>query len=587
MNKPPINDPRLRVETLASTPNPQKLVHLALHQDYSAEPVADWQTEASEQRSGEIAVQRLLKGDRGHYGCYSADTEVLTADGWKFWSEVTSDDSLLAVSPDTEACWFEKPSALQAYEVAEGDKLYAVSNCRLDFLVTADHRMIYSYRRKTGNFSDWQVAQAREIAGRAVRYKLNSCLSDDARIAPHELMSYDSDNALPSDTDPIAAFRLAGFFFGDGVRSGSKEPGCIRFRVRRPRKIAYLYSLGLPIVDRKGDRFTISQPGLAQWIHRHFSSDTGKVAPPWLMRLPIEYIAAFWDGLKNSDGTKIKEKTWCNHSSDKAQLDLIQATAVVNGFSANMMLNNANADNENHRPCWRLHISERSTQRVEACQRGRTPGVTEEWVEYSGKVYCATVSTGALMVRRNNKPVVLGNCLEHPQITLNAIGFPHSVMQQARTHRVGVSFDVQSFRYTSASVLEVARGDRPVEDVFYFRPVGEYRDREGDLYAYTEAMRQTDIDRSLRAAKDYLSLTEQGLSEEHARDVIPFCVRQHFVVSFNLRSALHFLDLRYKANAQLEIQQLAWLIWLEVRKWTPEIAAWYEDRRLGKAKLSP
>ncbi|MGD1904204.1 MAG: FAD-dependent thymidylate synthase [Geitlerinemataceae cyanobacterium] len=178
-------------------------------------------------------------------------------------------------------------------------------------------------------------------------------------------------------------------------------------------------------------------------------------------------------------------------------------------------------------------------------------------------------------------------CLEHPQITLNAIGFPHAVMQQARTHRVGVSFDVQSFRYTSASVLEVARGDRPVEDVFYFRPVGEYRDRDGARYTYTEAMRQTDIDRSLRAAKDYLSSTEQGLSEEHARDVIPFCVRQHFVVSFNLRSALHFLDLRYKANAQLEIQQLAWLIWLEVQKWAPEISAWYEDRRLGKAKLSP
>ena len=36
--------------------------------------------------------------------------------------------------------------------------------------------------------------------------------------------------------------------------------------------------------------------------------------------------------------------------------------------------------------------------------------------------------------------------LEHAQIVFNVGYFPHSVMQQARTHRVGVSFDVQSMR---------------------------------------------------------------------------------------------------------------------------------------------
>jgi thymidylate synthase (FAD) len=33
--------------------------------------------------------------------------------------------------------------------------------------------------------------------------------------------------------------------------------------------------------------------------------------------------------------------------------------------------------------------------------------------------------------------------IEHPQITFNVGYFPHSMMQQVRTHRVGVSFDVQ------------------------------------------------------------------------------------------------------------------------------------------------
>lgn len=33
--------------------------------------------------------------------------------------------------------------------------------------------------------------------------------------------------------------------------------------------------------------------------------------------------------------------------------------------------------------------------------------------------------------------------LEHCQIVLGCGYFPHSVMQQARTHRIGISFDVQ------------------------------------------------------------------------------------------------------------------------------------------------
>jgi len=45
--------------------------------------------------------------------------------------------------------------------------------------------------------------------------------------------------------------------------------------------------------------------------------------------------------------------------------------------------------------------------------------------------------------------------LEHPQIVLNCGWFPHSTMQQIRTHRVGVSFDVQSGRYTGQRLYKV------------------------------------------------------------------------------------------------------------------------------------
>jgi thymidylate synthase (FAD) len=177
--------------------------------------------------------------------------------------------------------------------------------------------------------------------------------------------------------------------------------------------------------------------------------------------------------------------------------------------------------------------------------------------------------------------------LEHAQIVLNVGWFPHSVMQQARTHRVGVSFDVQSGRYTGQRICQAAARKLNIEDVFYLRPVGEYRDRQGKRYTYTFAQRNSDLHDCERAAERYAVLIGKGFAEEHARSMIPFDIRQHFVVSFSLRALMHFLDLRAKLDAQLEITQLCDLIWPHFQAWAPEIATWYRNHRWAKARLAP
>jgi thymidylate synthase (FAD) len=145
-----------------------------------------------------------------------------------------------------------------------------------------------------------------------------------------------------------------------------------------------------------------------------------------------------------------------------------------------------------------------------------------------------------------------------------------------------------SFRYTGHQFIEVAKGKKHIEEVFYLRPIGYYTDRQGKKYYYSPEQREIDLQWCLEAAKRYQKDTEElGMSEEHARGKLPFDYRQHFVVSFNLRSFLHFCDLRHKKDAQLEIQKLCDLMWPHFQQWAPEIAKWYETSRLGKARLSP
>jgi thymidylate synthase (FAD) len=177
--------------------------------------------------------------------------------------------------------------------------------------------------------------------------------------------------------------------------------------------------------------------------------------------------------------------------------------------------------------------------------------------------------------------------LEHPQITMAVGGFPHEVMQQARTHRVACSFDVQSGRYTGNRVVELAKGGRKTEEVFYYRPVGQYSDRQGARYTYTEEDRHEDIEAAWRYARRYAKRIEAGYAEEHARANCPYAIRQNFVVSFNARSLMHFLDLRGNADAQLEIRQLSALMLQNFQEWMPVLAHWYITERYSKARFAP
>jgi len=177
--------------------------------------------------------------------------------------------------------------------------------------------------------------------------------------------------------------------------------------------------------------------------------------------------------------------------------------------------------------------------------------------------------------------------LEHPAISFSVSGYVHSVMVQARTHRVGVSFDVQSQRYTGKRVVKVASGELNPEDVFYVRPPGFYVNRTGKKYDWTQEDYNDELDFIYEACKRYASKYEKGMCEEHIRDYLPQAIRQNFVLSCNLRSILHIMDLRAKLDAQLEIQALCEQLAPHVERWAPHIWSYYEEKRLHKARLSP
>ena len=186
--------------------------------------------------------------------------------------------------------------------------------------------------------------------------------------------------------------------------------------------------------------------------------------------------------------------------------------------------------------------------------------------------------------------------IEGCSISFNCIGFPHSVINQARTHRIGVTWDVQSMRYTGERIVKLVNDYPPpffdydyneIFKVFYIRPIGNYTDREGKKYYWSAEDAHKMRLHAFQTAKYYTQLRKQGVSEEHARDALYYGFRQNFVVTFNARSLLHFCDLRLPNDAQLEIRTLAQMLFEQFSLWMPQVAQWYQKNRYGKNRLSP
>lgn len=211
-------------------------------------------------------------------------------------------------------------------------------------------------------------------------------------------------------------------------------------------------------------------------------------------------------------------------------------------------------------------------------------GSDEELDKTPDEVKCGEIAVKRLL--EGNKGH--WGCLEHPQISFSCGFINHGTWQQARTHRVGISFDIQSFRYTYENLIKAVNNELPIEDVIYFRPVGDiYQDREGHKIEYTTKDRSEDWALARTALAHYAKRVKNGFPAEVARSYLPFDYLQSGVMSVNLRSLLHLFHVRSKKNAQAEIQEFCNLLLESSRGWVPQIMQYYESHYWQKAILAP
>jgi len=164
--------------------------------------------------------------------------------------------------------------------------------------------------------------------------------------------------------------------------------------------------------------------------------------------------------------------------------------------------------------------------------------------------------------------------LEHPNITIAVEGVSRPCMAQITRHRLA-SFDVQSMRYVDFGDKEAIVPASLKDTEHVARETGVVDLDEDELRELrNQYNRLTGM-----AITQYQNLVEAGVPKEDARFVLPIGMPVNLSFTMNGRAILHLLDMRWKADAQWEVRELAERVFEHYREWMPITAELYEEKR--------
>ena len=326
------------------------------------------------------AQQDITKEERKKAkACFSGDTELLTRSGWVRFDEYSAGQEVAQYNLDTEQISFTLPLR---FESQTNRELMSFSDRNIDLLVTPDHEILYLNR----NTDRVEKQRADSVPRNTYLFSSGKFLQDQLKLSEVEtrlLAMVAADGNIHYDK----SFIRLGF---------TKERKIIRCR-----ELLDIYKATYTTRVRNDGAtvFRISDPQLIETIKKYLTEE--KVLS-WtsFMEIPaIVYLeeASYWDANLSE---KFKQRYTKFGTHVKQTADIMQAMACTAGIRAILYTDTLK---EGKTQGYTL------TYRPDGRQTSRTHlGFTP--VPGRHTVYCVQVSDENILVRRNGKVSIQGNC---------------------------------------------------------------------------------------------------------------------------------------------------------------------------------
>jgi hypothetical protein len=377
----------------------------------------------------------ILSNNHVLAACLSDDTEVLTKQGFRLFRDLTGNEELATLDPDTHALKYHKPSALQRQHYT--GPMVHLKSAHVDMLLTPNHRVWA--RRVYRNVVD-PCKRPRSFGGAGKKAPLRAgygfIRADElvAEMANHRTVSFEVDASAswhctaPSTvvlpvlryvrgkdwnvTDPLPIdewLELLGWYFAEGsaVENSATGQRFISIRNTVPknrRRIAELArACGFQPWDCPSGAVVVNSKQLHAYLAPLGHSDA-KCLPEAVKDLPPEKLRAFLRGYVAGDGCIDKAGQMVLLTKSRSLWDDLQEILLKCGETFSVAQKVAGL--RGYRP-GEVYYSIRTKKRADLAL-STVPRI----VPYCGEVFCATVPGGTLFVRRKGKLAWTGNSNE-------------------------------------------------------------------------------------------------------------------------------------------------------------------------------
>jgi nicotinic acid phosphoribosyltransferase len=323
--------------------------------------------------------------------CYDDETEILSEDGFVLFKDL---DEKTKVAQYTKEGNIEFVYPENIYNVPYSGNLITFTTkgktAKIDLVVTPNHRMV----RRSLTTNELEIFQANDIS-----------FSQRNEIPQAGLGVGPITRFTPLDALRIA-FQADGSFVSRKDRYTGEKTGCkpIRFSLKKKRKCerlrVILKELNYEYFESKSNdkiHFWIKVPNDVLMVKDFSWIDITQISSTWAKKA-IEELTN-WDG-------QIKNNTLLYHSTNYDTATVVQCVGVLSGHRS--VLSEYEDPRDNRKTIYTVMVCPAS---------GRNGlGIKKGTIEYNGIVYCVTVPSGMVVVRRNNFVAISGNS-EHSTIT--------------------------------------------------------------------------------------------------------------------------------------------------------------------------
>lgn len=345
------------------------------------------------------------------FDCLSDDSEILTENGWKGIGEIKVNDNCYSMNLDTNKMELTPIEAYAEREINENEKLINIKSQHLDITVTEGHEFHIRYRN----------TQAKGTVEERLHNSYNTITGNNLLEGHKEFYI-----PLAAELETLEGASLTDdelTFIGWALTDGYLTPYNAQqiSQSENPKKHANKIRELLNRLDfeYKETYRKPSEAGYASkygsivfYVHassiRHLVKYLNKKDFSYLASLTRSQFKTLWDAMILGNGSHQTAKPnaskwlWMPY---KYQADTLQAMAIIRGFACNQ----AEETTKHGTKVYRLSIRDSRWMGL-YLRDTRGAKVTSRTKKENEKVWCIKNRNSTLVVRRNGKTAIIGNC---------------------------------------------------------------------------------------------------------------------------------------------------------------------------------